>query len=236
MEYNTFDDFLKGFTKEVVSKTDFVVSLKPDIFNKISEQYDKLRRADFNEEHKEVEEYAKKGMSFFKGRLSRWYSKYGKKELSNESSRKAILENSAQLIETLAYHQCKKLYEEANALKDNIKPKPDTIDFSANTQKFTAKEYALTYILDLYSKGNLVPTNRTNDAGLNKKLIESIGEQKTNGNFKGNTFYKAVKEVLKYDLNTRKDLQQISTDWRRAVLTICNNPEDISKYLTNKGL
>lgn len=101
--------------------------------------------------------------------------------------------------------------------------------------KYTAKEYALAYIFDLYSKGEQVPTNRTNDAGLDAKYLKSIGSEKTRYNHKGDSFYRAVKDVLKnYDLNNERHLQSISTDWKNAILSISNNDFEIKQYINNK--
>ena len=103
-------------------------------------------------------------------------------------------------------------------------------------RKFIAKEYALAYVFGLYSKGEHIPCNRTNDAGLDSKYLISIGAERTENKYKGDTFYRAVKEVIKYDLNNIKDLNNISTDWLNAVLTISKNDPEIIQYLSSKEL
>lgn len=102
--------------------------------------------------------------------------------------------------------------------------------------QFTAKEYALAYIFDLYSKGKQVPTNRTDDAGLDAKYLKSIGSEKTKNNHKGDTFYRAVKDVITYDLNNEKSLKQISTGWLSAILNISDNNTEIIEYLDKQHL
>lgn len=101
--------------------------------------------------------------------------------------------------------------------------------------KYSAKEYALAYIFDLYSKGQQIPINRK-EATLDAKYLKSIGEDKTKGNFKGDTFYRAVKEVNKYNLNSINELNMISNGWKNAVLSILKNDNEVKKYFSNKNL
>lgn len=118
-------------------------------------------------------------------------------------------------------------------LSTNIK---DTCFENIRVNKFTAKEYALAYIFDLYSKGEQIPINRT-DATIDAKYLKSIASDKTDSNFKGDTFYRAVKKIVReYNLNDVKDLKLISIDWKNAVLTISKNNSEIIQMLSNKKL
>ncbi|MDW7691475.1 hypothetical protein R9C00_17990 [Flammeovirgaceae bacterium SG7u.111] len=101
------------------------------------------------------------------------------------------------------------------------------------SKKFIANEHALAYIFDLYAEGKQVPINRT-EGGLNAKEIKRIGIEK--GFDKPDTFYRAVKNVLKFDLNKTKDLNNISKDWFNGVKTLSNNWVKTSEYLKEKGL
>lgn len=102
-----------------------------------------------------------------------------------------------------------------------------------NVIKFTAKEYALTYIFDLWAIGKQIPINRV-EGGYRKKELYLIGE--TIPGIKPNTFYNAVKEVAKNNLNSRVLLQNISKDWYNAVRTLSKHWEVTEEYLRTIGL
>lgn len=101
--------------------------------------------------------------------------------------------------------------------------------------KFTAKEYALAYIFDLYANGRQIPINRI-EGSLSKKEIEQYG--KDNIQFiKPNTFYSAVKDLNKnYNVSIIKDLQNISQDWLNAVKSLAKDWKKTKAYLTAKEL
>ena len=100
-------------------------------------------------------------------------------------------------------------------------------------RNYTAKHYALTYILDLHSKGERIPTN---DGGYAKSILESIGERKMGKN-EGDGFYRAVRSINKdYDLNELQDLNQISLNWKNIILELTENKDLLIKYLNSKGL
>ena len=101
-----------------------------------------------------------------------------------------------------------------------------------STKKYTAKEVALSYILETYSKSERLPINRV-DGGYDQKRIYKIGEAK---GWKGNTFMKAVRDVVKYDINKESELQKISKDWYDAAIELSENPELIKTYLQQRGL
>ncbi len=111
-----------------------------------------------------------------------------------------------------------------------------SLPINESPKKYTAKEYALAYILELFSAGKQVPTNR-NEGGLNKKHLESIGLERTNKNLKPSTFYDAVKDVLPIVIANKKvEFQHLSNDWLNAVRDISNNNEEIEEYLKIKNL
>ncbi|CAA7195871.1 hypothetical protein [Chryseobacterium potabilaquae] len=99
--------------------------------------------------------------------------------------------------------------------------------------KYTAKEYALAYIFDLWAKGEQIPLNRV-EGGLNKKELHEIGENIPT--IKKDTFYRAVKLLTSYDLNKQKQLQSISKDWQNAVQKLSNNWAETKEYLVTKEL
>lgn len=101
--------------------------------------------------------------------------------------------------------------------------------------KFTAKEYALAYIFDLYANGRQIPINRI-EGSLSKKEIEQYG--KDNIQFiKPDTFYNAVKDLNKnYNVSIIKDLQNISQDWLNAVKSLAKDWKKTKAYLTAKEL
>lgn len=117
------------------------------------------------------------------------------------------------------------------AKESQKQPKSETIE-NENKQKFIAKEYALTYIFDLYANGKILPINRI-DGGYNQKEIEDVGIAK---GLKGNTFMKAVREVKKFDIHKETDLQKISKDWINAVRILSENWETTQTYLISKKL
>jgi hypothetical protein len=101
--------------------------------------------------------------------------------------------------------------------------------------KYGANEYALTYIFDLYAIGRQVPTNRV-EGSFDAKKIKQDASIFPNYDKAPDTFYRAVKFVLKYDLNKPTDLQNISKDWLNAVRNLSNNWVTTEQYLKNKRL
>lgn len=104
---------------------------------------------------------------------------------------------------------------------------------SQTERKYIAKEYALAYIFDLYAKGEMIPINVI-DGGYNAKQLKQIGLDR--GFSSPDTFYRAVKTVLKFDLNKIKDLQIISKDWLNAVEKLSNNWIETQQYLKKQNL
>lgn len=129
------------------------------------------------------------------------------------------------------------------AIKDAINKAEASLQTSERTEqferkknevKFIAKEYALAYIFDLYANGQQVPTNRV-EGGLNAKELNRIGKEEKGFN-KPDTFYRAVKDVLKLDLNKKAELQGISKDWIDAVKNLSTNWGKTKEYLKLQGL
>ena len=112
--------------------------------------------------------------------------------------------------------------------KENVAPPPKTL------KEFIVAEYALTYIFDLFSNGQQIPTNRT-EGGLDKKQIESQSSY-YNCPKKPDTFYREVKRIINYDINKNTYLQSISKDWRFAVLTLTKDRNRLEQYLKDKEL
>ena len=100
---------------------------------------------------------------------------------------------------------------------------------------FIANEYALAYIFDLNASGKHVPTNRS-EGGYDAKQIKKDSSLFKSYNKTPDGFYRAVKRVLEFDLNTEQDLNHISMDWRNAVKKLSNNWLVTEQYLKDKGL
>ncbi len=124
-------------------------------------------------------------------------------------------------------------------LESNLEPKINTSNVSSapsqdtEKRKYSANEQALAYIFDLFANGVTVPTNRI-EGGLSKKKLLEIGREKGFG--KPDTFYRAVKLVLGYDLNRVSNLLSISKDWMGAVKKMSKDWEATERYLRDKGL
>ncbi len=103
------------------------------------------------------------------------------------------------------------------------------------SKKFIANEYALAYIFDLYVNGKQIPVNRT-DGGYNKKELKQIGFELYQIDKMKDTFYRAVKKVLTYDLNKQKHLALISQNWLEAVKTLSKDWNKTQQYLIDKKL
>lgn len=117
----------------------------------------------------------------------------------------------------------------------NNEPLPPQPIAKQKPVKYTANEYALAYIFDLFAKGQQVPTNRV-EGSLNAKEIKEDSSIFSNYDKAPDTFYRAVKYVLNFDLNKPTDLQNISKDWLNAVSNLSNNWERTKQYLQNKKL
>lgn len=101
--------------------------------------------------------------------------------------------------------------------------------------KYGAKEYALTYIFDLYATGKQVPINRIEGSFDAKKIKQDVSKFPMYDKAP-DTFYRAVKSVLEYDLNKPTDLQNISKDWLNAVRNLSTNWVITEQYLKDKNL
>lgn len=99
--------------------------------------------------------------------------------------------------------------------------------------KYTAKEFALAYIFDKHAKKELPPTNPI-EGGLAKKIIKE--EKPEDCPQQPDTFYRAVKKVLEYDLNNEKDLKYISNRWLDAVKKLSKDWQQTEQYLKDKDL
>jgi hypothetical protein len=122
-----------------------------------------------------------------------------------------------------------------NKTQPNIETLPPQPIAKQKPVKYTANEYALAYIFDLFAKGQQVPTNRV-EGSLNAKEIKEDSSIFSNYDKAPDTFYRAVKYVLNFDLNKPTDLQNISKDWLNAVSNLSNNWERTKQYLQNKKL
>lgn len=101
--------------------------------------------------------------------------------------------------------------------------------------KYGANEYALTYIFDLCAIGQRVPTNRI-EGSFDAKKIKKDASKFPTYDKAPDTFYRAVKYVLQYDLNKPTDLQNISKDWLNAVRNLSTNWVTTEQYLKDKKL
>lgn len=117
----------------------------------------------------------------------------------------------------------------------NIEPLPPQPIVKQKPIKYGANEYALTYIFDLYAIGQQVPKNRI-EGSFDAKKIKQDASKFPMYDKAPDTFYRAVKSVLEYDLNKPTDLQNISKDWLNAVRNLSTNWVITEQYLKNKNL
>jgi hypothetical protein len=117
----------------------------------------------------------------------------------------------------------------------NIEPLPPQPIVKQKPIKYGAKEYALTYIFDLYATGKQVPINRIEGSFDAKKIKQDVSKFPMYDKAP-DTFYRAVKSVLEYDLNKPTDLQNISKDWLNAVRNLSTNWVITERYLKDKNL
>jgi len=126
--------------------------------------------------------------------------------------------------------ECKK---SSNILLTKVNNK-QAINNEVKPIKYKAKENALAYIFDLWANGNQIPLNRV-EGGINAKELKRIGKEVYKFE-KPDTFYRAVRNVLEYDLNNKDYLEQISLDWYNAVKQLSKNWEKTEQYLKEKKL
>lgn len=117
----------------------------------------------------------------------------------------------------------------------NIEPLPPQPIVKQKPIKYGANEYALTYIFDLYAIGQQVPINRI-EGSFDAKKIKQDASKFPMYDKAPDTFYRAVKSVLEYDLNKPTDLQNISKDWLNAVRNLSTNWVITEQYLKDKNL
>ena len=125
-----------------------------------------------------------------------------------------------------------RLFATFDKCEHNLPPQP--ID-EQKPIKYGAKEYALTYIFDLYAIGQQVPINRV-EGSFDAKKIKQDASKFPMYDKAPDTFYRAVKSVLEYDLNKPTDLQNISKDWLNAVRNLSTNWVITEQYLKDKNL
>ena len=117
----------------------------------------------------------------------------------------------------------------------NIEPLPPQPIVKEKPIRYGANEYALTYIFDLYAIGQHVPINRI-EGCFDAKKIKDDASKFPKYDKAPDTFYRAVKNVLQYDLNKPTDLQNISKDWLNAVRNLSTNWVITEQYLKDKNL
>lgn len=117
----------------------------------------------------------------------------------------------------------------------NIEPLPPQPIVKEKPIRYGANEYALTYIFDLYAIGEHVPINRI-EGCFDAKKIKDDASKFPKYDKAPDTFYRAVKNVLQYDLNKPTDLQNISKDWLNAVRNLSTNWVITEQYLKDKNL
>lgn len=123
-------------------------------------------------------------------------------------------------------------YSESDNL-DNESLIPQPIN-QPKSLKYKADEYALAYVFDLWAQGKQVPSNRI-EGGYNAKELKRIGANYYKFK-KPDTFYRAVRKVLTYDLNKTQYLESISKDWYNAVKKLSKNWVITEQYLRDKNL
>jgi hypothetical protein len=129
--------------------------------------------------------------------------------------------------------------EQANGFGTNKKesetaqPELSGIIKKETPEKFTAGEYALAYIFDLYANGQQIPQNRV-EGSLDKKGLMEAGNA---FGLVGDTFYRAVMKITKsYDLNKLQHLEAISQRWVGVLKALSKDWDAVSKYLSEKQL
>ncbi len=121
------------------------------------------------------------------------------------------------------------LFQEYSQLRQPVVKELPPLNTEIDTAKYTAKHYALAYLLECNAKCEIFPRG-------NKKELERIGNERM-GEGKGNRFYKVFNEIIKKDLNVEKNLLEIGGDyWKKAVVELSEAPELVQKYLQNKEL
>lgn len=125
-----------------------------------------------------------------------------------------------------------RLFATFDKCEHNLPPQPIV---KQKPIKYGANEYALTYIFDLYAIGQQVPINRI-EGSFDAKKIKQDASKFPMYDKAPDTFYRAVKFVLKYDLNKPTDLQNISKDWLNAVRNLSTNWVITEQYLKDKNL
>lgn len=111
----------------------------------------------------------------------------------------------------------------------------ESFELEANKKKITNTDHALTYVIEMYATGKVIPRNKE---GLNQKQLIKIGIDRIGKKTAGSGFVKELRRILKhYDINKEKDLKNLSPNWRENVLHLTKIEKGIvSKYLENKGL
>lgn len=199
-----------------------------------------------NTHHKAQQEVEYLALNKNHSLLKSYYKKYEyclddiKETCSKYDNKSLITQVYIYLIPTLEVFDEIKEHVTLDELKnqtktlDNSQPKKnEEKQEPPKTRKYTANEYALAYIFDLNVKGESIPTNRV-EGGLAKNEIEQIGESEYK--LKGDTFYRAVRKVKEFDLNSKTHLENISKDWYNAIMQISNNDKDLKEFLIKKQL
>jgi hypothetical protein len=120
-----------------------------------------------------------------------------------------------------------KLFSTFDKCEHNLSPQP--INSETDTEKLTAKHYVLAYLFECNAKGESYPVG-------NKKELERIGNKRMEAG-KGNTFYKVFNNIIRKDINVKKNLIEIGGEyWRKAVIKLTEYPELVEEYLHNKHL
>ena len=231
-------DFKDDF-EQYLKHLDLVQKNEPEKYESIKEVADSFRDIDLS---KLIENVALS--------VEKYKTEYSK--ITSNAGKEVFLKEQIELY-TYANNRFKRFGDYANQMFDkyqpvfiealehwikelnNLKALPPQPIVKQKPIKYGANEYALTYIFDLYAIGQQVPINRI-EGSFDAKKIKQDASKFPMYDKAPDTFYRAVKSVLKYDLNKPTDLQNISKDWLNAVRNLSTNWVITEQYLKDKNL
>lgn len=115
--------------------------------------------------------------------------------------------------EVFVYYSNGKIYSATEVESDTI-----------YVEKYSTKQYVITYILDNYASGEKLPHG-------NKMELEKIGSEFL-GEGRGNTFYKNFNNLSSKDLRNEAVLEQeAGHNWRQIFLKLSKDKETLDNYL-----
>lgn len=201
MDLNTFIEKYQNQAENVNLKNE-----EPLAYDILESKKQILENADFENERKDVFDFAQNAITHTKKRLL-----LAIRNKSYRNNYKGI--TPPYILELKMYLEYKALWE---------KSKSNTISHGEKPKNYKTLFHTISFILECYAKKEPLPTG---------KGWERAGEARKKFTKSGNTFYIEANKIKDKALTKSKLINLIGDDWETIVLELSDDPKILKPYL-----